>query len=242
MRETGGALELHVERVELDDAFTRSHPALEPGPHVRLTIRDSGHGMTPEVMARIFDPFFTTKGVADGTGMGPSMVHGLVASHRGAITVESTPGRGATFTLFFPSIQTSIAAQTPTQASDRPGASCIMFVDDEPLLARGMKTLLMQYGYEVKPYTSSQEAPAAFAADPTSFDLVVTDQTMPQMTGEALARELRHCRPDIPIILCTGFSYVIDAESARKQGIDAYFTKPINAQELVSTIQQVLGP
>ena len=115
-----------------------------------------------------------------------------------------------------------------------------MVVDDEPMLTRGMKALLTRYGYEVVPYTSSQEALAAFEAHPDRFDLVITDQTMPQITGEELARKLRQSRPDLPIILCTGFSHVINADSAREQGIDAYYMKPLSVQELTVTIQKVL--
>lgn len=240
MRETGGILEMKVDRIELDDTLARSHPELEPGSHVRFMIRDSGHGMTPEVMERIFDPYFTTKSIGEGTGLGLAMVHGMIVSHGGAVTVESTPGAGTTFTLYFPCIQASVGEPTPSQGALSPGAGRIMIVDDEPMLASAMQALLTRLGYDVSPYTSSREALVAFAAQPERFDLVVTDQTMPGMTGEQLARELRHCRPDIPIILCTGFSHVINAERVREQGIDAYYMKPMDMQELSSTIQRVL--
>ncbi len=196
--------------------------------------------MTAAVMERIFDPFFTTKDVGEGTGMGLAMVHGMVASHGGALTVESTLGEGTTFTLYFPSIDESVGGPTKLESTTLHGAGCIMIVDDEPMLAMGMKALLTRLGYEAMAYTSSQEALAAFEADPTYYDLVVTDQTMPQLTGEELTRELRQHRPDIPIILCTGFSHVINAESAREQGIDAYCMKPMDVQELTATIKKVL--
>ncbi|MDH3602932.1 MAG: PAS domain-containing protein, partial [Candidatus Tectomicrobia bacterium] len=240
MRETGGILEIHLDMVEMDDAFVVSHSELQTGPHMRLTIRDSGHGMTPEIMERIFDPYFTTKGPGEGTGMGLAIVHGMVSSHGGAVTVESTPGMGTTFVLYFPCTRESVSESPQTRDGISPGTGCIMVVDDEPMLADGMKVLLTQLGYEVVPYTSSQEAIAAFEAEPEHFDLVITDQTMPYLTGEQLARELRHRRADIPIILCTGFSHMITAESAREQGIDAYCMKPMSVQELSTTIQQVL--
>jgi DNA-binding NtrC family response regulator len=191
-------------------------------------------------MERIFDPYFTTKSAGEGTGMGLAMVHGMVACHGGAIPVASTPGAGPTFTLYFPCSQASVGESTPSQGALSPGAGHIMVVDDEPMLASAMQALLARLGYDVSPSTSSREALAAFAAEPERFDLVVTDQTMPGMTGEQLARELRHRRPHIPIILCTGFSHVINAEGVREQGIDAYCMKPMDMQELSSTIQRVL--
>jgi PAS domain S-box-containing protein len=241
MRETGGILEVRLDAVELDATFTAQHPLLLPGPHVRLTVRDTGHGMAPEVMGRIFEPFFTTKGVGQGTGMGLAVVHGIVTSHNGAITVQSVPGQGTTFMMYLPQVEaTPHAAVSPVEPL-LTGKGCILFVDDEEALALWAQELLAQLGYEVVACMSSLEALEAFRMAPDRFDVVVTDQTMPHMTGEVLAGKLRHIRPDIPIVLCTGFSHSIDAEKAAAQGIDAFLMKPILARELGLAIQQVLA-
>jgi PAS domain S-box-containing protein len=242
MRETGGILTLAVDNVEVDDAFAASHPVLQPGPHVRLTVRDTGHGMRPDVVERIFDPFFTTKDMGEGTGMGLAIVHGIVTGHGGAITVESTPGEGTTFTIYLPRLADAAVGDTDHPEEDIPlGKRHILFVDDDEALARLGEHLLEQLGYDVVSKTSSIEALEAFCAEPHRFDLVFTDQTMPHMTGETLTRELRRIRPDIPVILCTGFSHVMDAEKAQAIGIDAFCMKPLVARDLAVTIQQVLA-
>ena len=199
--------------------------------------------MNPEVLGRIFDPFFTTKAVGEGTGMGLSVVHGIIASHKGVITVQSTPGAGTTFELYFPQV-----AQTPTlDRADRPeeplphGTGRILLVDDEEALVFVGQIMLEQLGYEVVPSTSSIEALEAFRAMPQRFDLVITDQTMPNMTGEEFVQKLQRIRPDIPIILCTGFSHVMNAAKAQAMGIDAFLMKPVAPRDLAVTIQQVLG-
>ena len=241
MRETGGALTIGVAPVEVDAAAAVHHPALHPGPYVRLSIRDTGPGMPRDTLERIFEPFFTTKGVGEGTGMGLAIAHGIVTSHGGAILVESAPGVGATFDIYLPRIAAVPAETSAAPADDLPrGTARILFVDDEAMLAQAGHGLLAQQGYTVAGYTSSQEALAAFQAAPHAFDLIVTDQTMPEMTGEALARALRHIRPDIPIVLCTGFSHVMNAEKAQALGMDAFLMKPFGARELAMTIQQVL--
>jgi CheY-like chemotaxis protein/anti-sigma regulatory factor (Ser/Thr protein kinase) len=244
MRDTGGLLEISVETVEVDQAFAKRHPPLAPGPHVCFRVRDTGPGMPPEVVARIFEPFFTTKGVGEGTGMGLAIVHGIVTGSNGAMTVQSTPGEGTTFTIYLPQ-----HADVPVpETRDHPGvpmsqgSECILFVDDEDILVRVGQAMLTHLGYDVVAYTNSVEALEAFRAEPQRFDLVITDQTMPSVTGEALARELRSIRADIPIILCTGFSHVMNAEKARAMGIDAFCMKPFAVRDLAVTIQHVLQP
>jgi signal transduction histidine kinase/CheY-like chemotaxis protein len=241
MRETGGILEVRVEAVEVDDAFAATHPELHPGAHVRLTIRDTGCGMEPEVLERIFEPFFTTKDVGEGTGMGLAMVHGIVADCGGTITVHSTPGEGTSFVLYLPCIPETAGDTEHAEDPIPRGKGCILFVDDEVMLARWGQTTLERLGYDVVARTSSIEALEAFRAMPQRFDVVITDQTMPNMTGEALARALRRIRPDIPIILCTGFSHFMDAEKAKALGIDAFCMKPLVARDLAATIRQVLA-
>jgi PAS domain S-box-containing protein len=241
MRDTGGTLEVRLETVESDDACATLHADLQPGPYVRLTIRDTGQGMAPEVLERIFDPFFTTKEVGEGTGLGLSAVHGIVTSHHGAITVESTVGKGTTFALYFPRSDHTTETPIRAEASMPHGTGCILFVDDEVMLVNVGQATLERLGYEVVARTSSIEALEAFRAMPQRFDVVVTDQTMPNMTGEHLTRELRRIRPDIPIILCTGFSHTINAEKAQALGIDAFCKKPLVPRDLAVTIQQVLA-
>jgi PAS domain S-box-containing protein len=241
MRATGGVLEIRLEAIDVDAVFGVQHPPLRPGPHVRLAIRDTGHGMPPEILARIFEPFFTTKGVGQGTGMGLAVVHGIVISHNGVITVQSAPGAGTTFEIYLPRIATMPHGETRPAESIPGGTGSILFVDDEEALALLGQKMLEHLGYHVVVSTSSVEALDLFRATPYRFDLVVTDQTMPHMTGEALARELRRIRPDIPIILCTGFSYTMDAEKAAAQGIDAFLMKPLTAHDVGGAIYRVLA-
>ena len=221
-------------------------PELDPGRYARVVVRDTGAGIAAEMVERIFEPFFTTKGIGEGTGMGLAIAHGIVASHGGAITAESAPGQGTTFTIYLPRLSdaTPDAAAGAAVADNRaglPGQRRILFVDDEELLARLGQALLARLGYEVETHTSSLAALQAFQAEPGRFDLVVTDQTMPVMTGASLVEELRHIRSDIPIILCTGFSHLMNAEKAEALGVDAYVMKPGVTQELAAMIHRVLA-
>ncbi|MBM3223700.1 MAG: response regulator [Candidatus Tectomicrobia bacterium] len=241
MRATGGVLEVRLEQVTVDAGRASQHPDLPAGPYVCLSIADTGHGMGPEVLERLFEPFFTTKGAGEGTGLGLAVVHGIVSSHEGAITVESTLGQGSTFRIYLPQLP---AAAGPSEALDQPiprGDERILFVDDEAALARMGQELLERLGYQVVTYTSSVEALEAFRAEPQRFDLVITDQTMPQLPGDVLATELRRLRPELPIILCTGLSYSITAERAQALGIAAFLMKPLVIRDLAVTIRQVLA-
>jgi CheY-like chemotaxis protein len=217
------------------------HPTLRLGPHVRLTVRDTGQGMSPDVMQRIYDPFFTTKASGEGTGIGLSVVHGIVVNHGGTITVESQVGQGTTFTIYLPRIACDMTVEGQADETVPHGQGRLLFVDDEPALVRLGYSVLTQLGYDVTAYTSSAEALAAFQAAPQRFDLVITDYTMPQMTGDVLTCALRRLRPDIPIILETGFSQTIDAEQAAALGINAFLLKPWTVRELARTIAQVLA-
>lgn len=209
---------------------------------MRLTIQDTGAGIPPEVIGRLFEPFFTTKGIGEGTGMGLAIVHGIVTSYEGAITVESTPEAGSMFTIYLPRLTEAMEAQPSEPPKPLPpGHGCILFVDDEGLLVRLAQQTLASFGYKVVASVSSVDALDTFRAQPERFNLVITDQTMPVMTGEELARELRRIRDDIPIVLCTGLSQVIDAAKAQALGIAACLMKPVEETELVATIQRVLG-
>ncbi|MDH3599240.1 MAG: ATP-binding protein, partial [Candidatus Tectomicrobia bacterium] len=241
MRETGGILEVRISIRHVDHVFTLQHPELKPGAHVCLTIRDTGCGMEADVVERIFEPYFTTKDVGEGTGMGLAVVHGIIASHGGVITVHSTPGMGTTFAIYLPQIEAEIDRETPDKEPLPYGQGSILFVDDEEVLTLLVEEMLKQLGYEVEVHTSSLEALTSFRGTPDRFDLVITDQTMPMMTGEVLAQELRNIRADIPIILCTGYSHSIDADKAAAQGIDAFCMKPLVTHDLGLVIRRVLA-
>jgi CheY-like chemotaxis protein len=241
MRNTGGILEVRLDTVELDTGAVAQYAELVPGSYVRLTIRDTGHGIPSEVATRVFEPFFTTKGVGQGTGMGLAVVHGIVTSHGGAIKLQSTPGQGTTCEVYLPRLDMVVDNTTSRDESLPVGKGVILFIDDEEAIARVSQQMLENLGYQAVVRTSSLAALATFRQTPQHFDLVITDQTMPHMTGEALASELRRIRPDIPIILCTGFSHTIDAEKAQAQGIDAFLMKPLVARDLGLAIHHVLG-
>jgi CheY-like chemotaxis protein len=228
-----------MEQVEVEAAFAALHSPLHPGAYVHLSVRDTGQGIAPDVLQRIFDPFFTTKGVGEGTGMGLAVVHGIVSDHEGVITVDSRVGVGTTFEVYLPCVTTRQVAGTPAAATIPRGSGRILFVDDEVALAHLGQAMLSRLGYTVVSHTSSIEALAAFQADPQGFDVLMTDQTMPQMTGEQLAREVRRLRPDLPIILCTGFSHIINADKAQALGM-TFCTKPIVLQELAVLLQRLL--
>ncbi len=241
MRETGGVLDVRLDTVEADAALVAGHPELKPGPHVRLTVRDSGHGMTPDIVARIFEPFFTTKAVGEGTGMGLAVTHGIIANHGGAISVATAPGGGTTFQVYLPQVDGAAGEEAGPEAPASVGTERILFVDDEPAIAQLGQDMLEPLGYRCVVCTSGEQALDAFRTAPQGFDLVITDQTMPKMTGEVLIRELRHIRPDLPIILCTGYSHTMTEEKAHTLGIDTYLLKPLLAADLDRAIRAVLG-
>lgn len=244
MRGSGDLLELKLEQVTGEPDGIGTHPDLKGGAYVRLTVRDTGSGMTPDVAQRIFDPFFTTKRVGEGTGMGLAVVHGIVISHGGVIKVESEPGQGTIFSIYFPKMEAASYPEedNPLQQEVFMGREHILFVEDEEPLARLGEEAMKGLGYKVMVRTSSVEALEAFRADPFRFDVVVTDQTMPNITGEVLARELLEIRPDVPIILCTGFSHSMTSEKAKAMGIRAFLLKPLLIKDLARTLREVLHP
>jgi two-component system cell cycle sensor histidine kinase/response regulator CckA len=242
MHEKGGVLEVSLDDVELESDFTARHPGTYPGPYMRLTVSDTGHGMEKNVMDRIFEPYFTTKEKGEGTGMGLAVVHGIVKSFGGGIIVYSEPGKGATFKVFLPRIKVPEVEAKSEEITLLPmGNERILFVDDEPAIVDIGKQMLERLGYKVEVRTSPIESLEAFKAQPEKFDLVITDMTMPKMTGDELAKELMAIRPNIPIILCTGFSERITEESAKEIGIRAFSMKPFVMRDLSSTIRKVLN-
>ena len=240
MKDKGGVLTVNLSDAELDSEFISIHSDLSPGSYILLTITDTGHGMPPEILEKIFDPFFTTKEKGEGTGMGLSVVHGIVHSHGGTIYAYSEPGKGSTFKVFFPAIESLLTSEGKIDILIPTGTERILFIDDEPAIVRMGKQILESIGYEVVTRTSSIEALEYFKARPNNFDLVVTDMTMPKMTGDVLASKLMKIKPNIPVILCTGFSARIDEKKAMSMGIRAFVSKPILKRDIAETIRKVL--
>jgi CheY-like chemotaxis protein len=211
------------------------------GSYIRISVGDTGHGMEPAVIKRIFEPYFTTKDKGVGTGLGLAVVHGIVKKYGGAIKVESDPGKGTTFYIYLPEVTVMTPAMTEQTALFVGGSERILFVDDEKMLVDIGKQALERLGYEVVARTSSIEALEVFRARPDSFDLVITDQTMPNMAGDELAKELIRIRPDIPVIICTGYSQTIDQRIAAERGIKGFVMKPILISEIAIAIRKALN-
>ena len=205
-----------------------------------MRVIDTGHGMEKAILDRIFDPFFTTKERGEGTGMGLAVVLGIVKSHGGTITVESEPEKGARFNVFLPVILQEVDHEIRTKAPIPTGTERILFIDDEKSLVDLGQQILERLGYDVTIRTSSLEALELFMEQPDKFDLVITDMTMPNMTGDELAAKLMNIRADIPVILCTGYSERISRERAQKLGIKEFILKPIVMRELAKTVRGVL--
>jgi signal transduction histidine kinase/ActR/RegA family two-component response regulator len=237
MTDTGGTIEVSLDALAIKEGDAN----VKPGHYVRLIFKDNGHGIDAEHLDRIFDPYFTTKKEGQGTGRGLAVVHGIVKKHRGDISVRSVKGEGTVFTLLFPSIERT-AYRTRQEIKQTPrGKERILFIDDEPLLVETLKVVLENLGYAVKAFSNSSEALGRFAESPTAFDLVITDQTMPNLTGVSLARAIKQIRSDIPIVLCTGFSTQINKDNYREFGIDGFVSKPAEENDLALTIRQVLN-
>jgi PAS domain S-box-containing protein len=240
MREKGGCLEVSLTDVNPGTELLGRYDRLSDAPHIKLAVSDTGCGIEPAILERIFDPFFTTKGQGQGTGMGLAVVHGIVKSHGGVITVNSELGKGATFAIYLPRLEDEVAPQKAVPSVAPRGSGRILFVDDEETLAELGKQVLTELGYEVIAMTSSREALAVFRAQPGWFDLVFTDYTMPEMNGADLVQKILSLRPDIPVILCTGYSEIINAEKAREIGIRAFLMKPLSHLEVAQVVSTAL--
>ncbi|HPI94472.1 MAG TPA: Cache 3/Cache 2 fusion domain-containing protein [Deltaproteobacteria bacterium] len=241
MGEKGGLLEVSLHEVFID-GDSRGHDLdLIAGPYLRLSVRDTGQGMAPEVMEKMFEPYFTTKELGRGTGLGLALVHGITKSHGGSIRCTSAPGEGTTFEIFFPEIQSGKRQTGLSEKEDLPvGTERILYVDDEPVLAELARKMLGTLGYQVVAVTSSVDACELFGRDPEGFDLVITDMTMPGMTGDRLAQRLMEIRRDIPVILCTGYSEYISEEKARDIGVRKFIMKPLNMSVLATAVRKAL--
>jgi len=242
MEKTGGILGVHLARVTIDVEDTKvASSELSPGEYIRLSISDTGCGMDHKTLERIFEPYFTTKGKSKGTGLGLSMVHGIIQSYQGKISVYSEPGKGTSVHVYLPRLnghsstdETVLAAPLPT------GTEHILVVDDEEIITSMLESILTGLGYQVSLSNSSPEALTLLEDKSTRIDVLITDMTMPHLTGLELARKAMILRPALPIILCTGFSELINKEQARSIGIRAFLMKPVSVREMAITVRQVL--
>jgi PAS domain S-box-containing protein len=237
MRATGGRLEFRLQPLQVEAGRSPWHPELSEGEYNCLTVTDTGHGIEPETLNRIFDPYFTTKPYGVGSGLGLAVVHGIVQSYKGAVRVESQVGRGTTFRICLPCYEDTPVAMERETKELPPGKGSILFVDDEETIVKMMSRSLGKLGYTVTAMTSSLSALAAFQQSPQAFDLVITDQTMPHLTGVHLTRELKKIRPDLPVILCTGFSEEATPEKAHAAGVTVHLYKPLSIHDLTRAIQ-----
>jgi PAS domain S-box-containing protein len=240
MKRTGGLLKIELATIELAQGEIPHHHDLKPGHYLKLTVSDTGHGIEPALQLRIFDPFFTTKSKEEGTGLGLSVVFGIVKSHGGVITVYSEPGQGASFSVYLPRIIHKEAINGTLSGPVIGGTERILLVDDEPALVEMGTLMLSPLGYEVTGVTSSREALDLFRAEPERFDLVITDMTLPKMTGLDLSREMLQIRPDLPIVLCSGIRESGTEKQVKSLGIKAYCIKPLTRIELSRVIRKVL--
>lgn len=242
MRGKGGVLEIRLNTTRLDENAAAAFTELAPGSYLKLTVRDTGHGIPPEHLERIFDPYFTSKEKGEGTGLGLAVVHGIVQSHEGAIRVESKVGEGTAFHLYFPTKELKRAEIKPEETHHpHKGDERILFIDDEPTLAAIGQEMLETLGYQVETKTSSESALKFFKTDPNRFDLVITDLTMPNMPGDVLAQEFLKIRADIPIVLFTGYSDIASQERLSAIGVRECLLKPLTRWDLAKAVRKALN-
>jgi PAS domain S-box-containing protein len=240
MRDSGGVLSVSLAPVTIARSNLTKDIHLKAGKYLRLEISDTGHGMDPATQARIFEPYFTTKPPGEGTGMGLSVVHGIVKSHDGHITVNSEPGKGTTFSVYLPTIEAEVQPPTVVDENIPRGDENVLIVDDDEDLLNMMQHMLENVGYRVKAFTDPRGALHVFRKQADRFDLVITDITMPKLTGYQLAQEIMAIRKNIPVIMCTGYSETIDSEKAKAIGIKEYIMKPFSVKEIADAIRRVL--
>jgi PAS domain S-box-containing protein len=240
MEENGGVLSICLSDTQLDTHVARHYMHLSPGPYVKLEVADTGHGIPGDILDKIFDPYFTTKPQDKGTGLGLAVVNGIVNSYRGAITVESQVDRGACFTLLFPAVAAEQGAQVESGEPIPRGSERILFVDDEPALVEIGQQVLQLLGYEVTTQTSSAKALKLFQENPEAFDLLVTDYTMPKMTGAQLAKFVLEINPNLPVILMSGIESMNLESEAKHVGVSGFLGKPVNIREIAVLVRQLL--
>ncbi|MDH3197478.1 MAG: ATP-binding protein [Candidatus Krumholzibacteria bacterium] len=236
----GGMLRVTLAREEVEEPLAGARARLEPGPHVVLTVQDAGRGMDEATLTRIFEPFFTTKPPGEGTGLGLSVVHGIVTSHGGEIFVESTPGEGSSFRVYLPAASDDAEEPRDDEAYAQGHGEHVLLVDDEPDIVSMTTRLLEHLGYRVTAHTGGPEALHAFRGSPDAFDIVVTDQIMPRLTGLELAAELVLIRPDLPVVLTTGFGDGIPPGTAPGRFVRDVVYKPVTGRTLARKIRSAL--
>ena len=240
MSEEGELVEVTLENIILQEEKICFDWVLSPGPYVRLRMRDTGEGIEPKIMDRIFEPYYTTKEIGKGTGMGLSVIHGIVKRHNGGIRVESELGKGTFFEIYFPALEKAAEEEKEPEGEIKGGSERILFVDDEESMVNLNHQRLERLGYNVKSTTKPVEALEWFRADPDQFDVIITDMTMPRMTGDRLAAEILKIRPHMPVIICTGYSERMSAKKAAALGVRKYIEKPIGLRNLASLLREVL--
>ena len=242
MREKGGMLDIRLSNIEIETSSPFLPPDLQPGYYVMLSVGDTGHGIDPAIKDKIFDPFFTTKKAKEGTGLGLSVVYGIVKNYGGSIDVQSSVGQGTTFTIYLPCIVMQKTAERKDSTDiDLHGQEHILFVDDEEMLVNVVRTFFETLGYTITATTSSAEALALFLSNPLKFDLVITDMTMPEMTGVALTDALLKIRPDLPVVLCTGYSDSLNVSDIRRLNIRELCQKPILLNDMARLVKSILN-
>jgi signal transduction histidine kinase/ActR/RegA family two-component response regulator len=237
MEETGGRLEIRVETRDLPEMSAEGCPA---GRYAEITVTDNGPGIDPAILGRIFEPYFTTRKIGKGSGLGLAVVYTIVKNHKGTITVQNRPEGGARFTMLFPTVDRKPRTKIEPMEESFHGTERILFVDDEENITQMAREALTLFDYRIETQSDPEDALAMFTLNPGYFDVVITDMTMPKMTGAKLAEKLITIRPDIPIILCTGYSALIDEEKARQLGIAAYMMKPVSMSEIAKTIRKLM--
>jgi CheY-like chemotaxis protein len=235
-----GVLEISLEKALIPPELARFEPDVEPGEFVKLMVTDTGPGIEPGVRERMFEPYFTTKGPGKGTGLGLSVVHGIVKAHGGFIKVYSEAGKGTSFHVFLPIAEGESKITAPRDTRLPRGSETILLVDDEKALADMAQQMLERLGYRVETRTSPLEAIEAFRANPDKYHAVITDMTMPQMNGINLSKQLLEIRPDLPILLCTGFSDAANEEKARAAGIREFAFKPLALSDFAKTLRKMM--
>jgi signal transduction histidine kinase/ActR/RegA family two-component response regulator len=244
MRDKGGILTVSLKELEVGLHDSDGYHDIQPGPCLKITVSDTGHGMSKEILERIFSPYFSTKPEGEGTGLGLSVVHGIIKSHKGRINVYSEPQKGTTFDVLLPVIEISEGLEDLKKAfmnSLPTGHEHILLVDDENQILLLIDEMLSNLGYKVTTRNSGIDAYESFREQPKQFDLVITDQTMPGMTGIDLAKKLLRIRTDISVILCTGYSETISEKTAKLIGIQEYLMKPVAIDKLAKTVRNVLN-
>ncbi|HSR13482.1 MAG TPA: ATP-binding protein, partial [Thermodesulfobacteriota bacterium] len=242
MKDGGGVLRISVKRYKVEKGKSESAFDLSPGAYVRIIVSDTGKGMSRDIMDRIFDPYFTTKKRGEGTGLGLAIAHQIVTDLGGGIAVQSEMGKGTSFEVFLPEIKVPLEGEEGLSSSLPKGTERILFIDDEEICLCSMVPVLERLGYTVCAESSSVAALRMFRQDPRRFDLVVTDQSMPGLTGLELSQEFLKIRPDIPIVLVTGFSAAVDEQKAKQKGIREFMLKPFIIQDVAETIRRACEP